>query len=177
QVASTLLDHFVDGVYFVSLAPIRDPALVGVAIAQILGVPGMGDQPVQERLQVYLAARQVLIVLDNFEQVLLAAPLVGTLLAACPRLNVLVTSRAPLHLYGEQEYPVPPLALPDPQRLTKSGSDLAANLAQVPAVTRFVQRAQAVKPDFALTEANAAAVAAICIGLDGLPLAIELAAA
>src|SRR5690606_29216976 len=157
QVASTLLDHFVDGVYFVSLAPIRDPALVGVAIAQALGVHGVGDQPVQERLQAYLAPRQALIVLDNFEQVLLAAALVGTLLAACPRLKVLVTSRAPLHLYGEQEYPVPPLALPDPQRL--AGGDLAASLAQVPAVTLFVQRAQAVKPDFALTEANAAAVA------------------
>ncbi len=177
QVASTLLDHFVDGVYFVSLAPIRDPELVGVAIAQTLGVHKMGDQSVQERLQAYLAARQVLIVLDNFEQVLLAAPLVGTLLAACPRLKVLVTSRAPLHLYGEQEYPVPPLALPDPQRLAKSGGDLAVSLAQVPAVTLFVQRAQTVKPDFALTEANATAVAAICIGLDGLPLAIELAAA
>lgn len=177
QVASSLLDHFVDGVYFVSLEPIRDPELVGAAIAQVLGVHGIGGQPVLESLQTYLRERQVLLVLDNFEQVLKAASLVGALLAACLRLKILVTSRASLHLYGEQEFPVPPLALPDSKCLAVSNSDLAASLAQVPAVTLFVQRAQAVKPEFALTETNALSIAAICIGLDGLPLAIELAAA
>jgi non-specific serine/threonine protein kinase len=177
QVAAQLLDHFVDGVHFVSLAPIRDAELVGVAIAQVLGVPEVGGQPLQETLQAYLQDRQLLLVLDNFEQVVAAAPLVGTLLAGCRRLKVLVTSRATLHLYGEQEYPVPPLGLPDAKRLTSMRDDLLPSLAQVAAVALFVRRGQEVKPDFTLNASNAAAVAKICVGLDGLPLALELAAA
>lgn len=177
QVAANLLDHFVEGVYFVSLAPIREAELVGVMIAQTLGVREVGGQPVLESLQDYIQDRQVLLVLDNFEQVATAAPLVGKLLAGCHRLKVLVTSRAPLHLYGEQEYPAPPLALPDAKRLRAIGEDQLPSLGDVAAIALFVQRARAVKPDFALTTANAAAIAEICISLDGLPLAIELAAA
>lgn len=172
QVATTLLDHFVDGVYFVSLAPIRDAEMVIVAVAETLGVHESGGKPLLEILQAYLRHRQILLVLDNFEQVLAAAPLLASLLAECRRLKTLVTSRATLHLYGEQEFPVPPLALPERARLKAMGIDLA----QVAAVTLFMQRAMAAKPDFALTEANAAIVAEICIALDGLPLAIELAA-
>ena len=119
-----------------------------------------------------LRNRQLLLVLDNFEHVLVAAPLVGELLAACPELTVLATSRAPLHVYGEHEYPVAPLALPDLARL-----DEPAALAGVPAVALLVERAQAVRPEFRLTAENAAAVAAVCVRLDGLPLALELAAA
>jgi predicted ATPase/DNA-binding CsgD family transcriptional regulator len=177
QVATSLLDHFVDGVYFVSLAPIRDAALVIVAIAETLGVREAGTQPLIEALQVYLQHRQMLLVLDNFEQVLAAAPLLTPLLAECDRLKFLVTSRASLDLYGEQEFPVPPLALPDPKWLTTRGGELAPHLAQIASVTLFVQRALAVQPDFALSATNAAAVGEICIDLDGLPLAIELAAA
>jgi predicted ATPase len=170
QVAANLLDHFVDGVYFVSLAPIRDPSLVGAAIAQTLGVREAAGHSLAETLQTYLKERQLLLVLDNFEQVVAASALVGDLLNTCRRLKTLVTSRATLHLYGEQEFPVPPLALPDAKRLTTSLSDFAA-------IDLFCQRARAVKPDFTLTAANAADVAKVCIDLDGLPLAIELAAA
>ena len=177
QVAANLLDQFVDGVYFVSLAPIREAELVGVTIAQTLGVHEVGGQPLLESLQDYIQDRQMLLVLDNFEQVVAAAPLVGTLLAGCRRLKVLMTSLAPLHLYGEQEYSAPPLALPDAKRLSAIGVDQLSSLGRVAAIALFVQRAGAVKPDFALTTANAAAVAEICISLDGLPLAIELAAA
>lgn len=177
QVAATLLDHFVDGVYFVSLAPIRNADLVSVAIAETLGVSEGGGQSIMEALQAYLQHRQMLLVLDNFEQVLAAAPLVALLLTTCDRLKIMVTSRATLHLYGEQEFPVPPLALPDSKRLKAMGVALVPSLAQVASVTLFVQRAMAVQPDFALNATNEAAVAEICIGVDGLPLAIELAAA
>src|SRR5262249_13990851 len=119
-----------------------------------------------------LRNRQLLFVLDNCEHLPAAAPAVGELLAACPGLTVLATSRAPLHLYGESEYPVPPLALPDLARLP----DTVA-LAGVAAVALLVERARAVRPDFGLTAQNAAAVAEICVRLDGLPLALELAAA
>ncbi len=176
QAAADLLDHFVDGVYFVPLAAIVDPDLVLPAIAQVLGVRTDPAQPVQATLQEYLCDRQLLLVLDNFEQVLPAALGVATLLHACPRLKVLATSRAPLHLYGEHEFPVPPLALPDPAALTH----LPAGRAGPAPVCRrgpVLPTGAAVQPDFALTPANAAAVAEICIGLDGLPLAIELAAA
>jgi predicted ATPase/DNA-binding CsgD family transcriptional regulator/tetratricopeptide (TPR) repeat protein len=177
QVAVTMLDHFVDGVYFVSLAPIRDAALVSDAVAQTLEVRGASGRPILESLQDYLQHRQMLLVLDNFEQVVAAAPLVAVLLAECHRLKILVTSRATLHLYGEQEFPVPPLALPDLKRLSTMGAELVPSLAQYAAVALFVQRAVAVKPDFTLTETNAMVIAEICIGLDGLPLAVELAAA
>lgn len=171
QAAANALDHFVDGVYFVSLAPISDPDLVASALAQTLGVREAAGRPLQESLQESLRDKQLLLVLDNFEQILPAAPLVSALLTACPCLKALVTSRASLHLYGEQEFPVPPLALPDTKQLASTGqTDFAA-------IDLFCQRARAVKPDFVLTPDNAAAVAQICIGLDGLPLAIELAAA
>jgi len=177
QVAANLLDHFVNGVYFVSLAPITDPTLVIPAIAQTLDVGETGTRALLESVQDFLRDRQLLLVLDNFEQVLGAAPLVAALLAQCPRLKIFVTSRATLHLYGEQEYPVPPLALPDRTRLPTMGVDPVPSLAQVAAVALFVRGAMAVKPDFALSTTNAVVVAEICISLDGLPLAIELAAA
>jgi len=170
QVAANLLDHFVDGIYFVALAPIIDPDLVSTTLAQTLGVREAAGLPLQESLQDYLRDKQLLLVLDNFEQILLAAPLVSMLLTACPRLKVLVTSRSALHLYGEQEFPVPPLALPEANQFSTSPHEFAA-------IDLFCQRASAVKPDFVLTPDNAAAVAQICIGLDGLPLALELAAA
>jgi predicted ATPase/DNA-binding SARP family transcriptional activator len=177
QVAANLLDHFVDGVYFISLAPISDPNLVAAAIAQPLGVREAAGRSFQESLHDYLREKQLLLVLDNFEQVVTAAPGVGALLAECHRLKVLVTSRATLHLYGEHEFSVPPLALPDRKRLTRSEAESATNLTQYAAVELFCQWARTAKSDFALTATNAAVVAEICIGLDGLPLAIELAAA
>jgi predicted ATPase/DNA-binding NarL/FixJ family response regulator len=177
QVAANLLDHFVDGVYFVSLAPITDVALVLPEIAQTLGLREASGRPFQERLYDYLQPRQMLLVLDNFEQVGAAASLVASLLAHCSRLKLLVTSRATLHLYGEQEFPVPPLAVPHTQQLAVGETDLVNTLAQSAAVALFLERARETQPAFVLTAANAAAVAEICIALDGLPLAIELAAA
>jgi predicted ATPase/class 3 adenylate cyclase/DNA-binding XRE family transcriptional regulator len=171
QVAAELLDAFVDGIYFVDLAPIRDANLVVAAIAQTLGLTGRGDQPLIDRARAYLRDKRLLLLLDNFEQVLDAAPVVGELLAACPQLTVLITSRTPLQLRGEQQFPVPPLALPDLHRLP----ELAA-LSQYAALALFIQRARAVQPDFAVTNATAPAVAELCHRLDGLPLAIELAA-
>ena len=177
QVASVLRDSFAGGIYVVSLAPIRDPDLVLSAISQALGIHEMGGRPLRDILQDVLRDRHMLLVLDNFEQVVAAAPYVGDLVAACPQLKVLVTSRVTLHLYGEHEFPVPPLALPNRKLLAAHDNELAQALAEVPAVMLFVQRAAAVEPAFALTAANAAAIANICIGLDGLPLALELAAA
>jgi non-specific serine/threonine protein kinase len=179
QVAWDAVGTFADGVYFVRLAAIDDPALVPNAIAQGLGVTEGGDCSLPERLLTVLHSRQTLLVLDNFEQVLPGAPAVADLLNACARLKVLVTSRAPLHVLGEHEFPVPPLAVP---RLVPSGLPGArpprlADLARTEAVALFVQRANSVDPAFALTESNAHAVGAICTALDGLPLAIELAAA
>ncbi|MDQ5852092.1 MAG: tetratricopeptide repeat protein, partial [Chloroflexota bacterium] len=172
EVAAHLRDDFPDGVFFVSLAPIRNPALVASTITQVLGVREASSQPQMEHLQAYLQDKQVLLVLDNFEQVLEAAPLVAELLGSAPQLEVLVTSRAPLRLAAEREYPVPPLTVPDPKRLPE-----LASLSQYEAVALFIERAQAVKPDFQVTNTNAPAVAEICARLDGLPLAIELAAA
>jgi len=185
-VAANVLDHFVDGVYFVSLAPIRDQALVATVIAQTLGLREAAGPSVAERLQAYLHDKQLLLVLDNFEQVLAAAPLVSTLLAACLRLKVLATSRAPLHLYEEQEFPVPPLALPildstsafEQAESQKLNSKIATtDLTAFAAIQLFCQRASAVNPAFVLTVDNTSAVARLCIALDGLPLALELAAA
>ena len=172
QAAADLLEKFEDGVFFVALATITDPALVASAIAGPLGVKESGDQPLEEGLEAYLRDRNLLLVLDNFEQVLEGAPLVGELLEACPKLKVLATSRIPLRLYGEKEYPVPPLALPDPTVLPP-----LEVLTQYEAVRLFVDRARAVKADFEITNESAPAVAEICARLDGLPLAIELAAA
>ena len=172
QVAADLLDEFEDGVFFVSLATLTDPALAASAIAEPLGVAEAGDQPLEEGLKDYLRGKELLLLLDNFEQVLGAAPLVGELLSACPTLKVLATSRSVLRVYGEQEYPVPPLELPRPGRLPPID-----RLSQYEAVRLFIERAKAARPDFSVTDENAPAVAEICARLDGLPLAIELAAA
>ena len=172
RVAATLVDAFQEQVSFVALAPVRDAALVAPTIAQMLGVKEEAGQPLTESLKRFLRDKRMLLVLDNFEQVTAAAPLVSELLAAAPHLKVLVTSRAVLSLSGEHEFVVPPLPLPDLHQLPSVDS-----LGQSPAVALFVQRAQAVKPDFRLTEENAPAVAELCTLLDGLPLAIELAAA
>jgi predicted ATPase/DNA-binding CsgD family transcriptional regulator len=172
QVAADLLDDFPDGTFFVPLAPITDPELVISALALTLGVNEMSGQPLLRSLQSHLKDKNVLLLLDNFEQVVQAAPQVGNLTSACPGVKVLVTSRELLHLYGEHDYPVPALSLPNPNGL----SDREA-LLRSEAVTLFVQRAQAVSPGFQLTERNAPAISEICLRLDGLPLAIELAAA
>ena len=172
QVAAGLSDVFADGVYFVSLAPISDAMLVLPAIAKTLGIRDGVGQSLSARLAEVLLRKQVLLLLDNFEQVIEAAPQVADLLTSCPQLKVLVTSREVLHVRAEHEFAVPPLELPDPAHL----SELAA-IARSPSVALFLQRAQAVKPEFRLTITNARAVAEICVRLDGLPLAIELAAA
>jgi predicted ATPase/Flp pilus assembly protein TadD len=172
QAAADLLEKFEDGVFFVALATITDPELVSSAIARPLGVKESAEQPFINTLKSHLHQKHLLLVLDNLEQVLEGAPLVGELMGACPRLKVLATSRIPLRLYGEQEYPVPPLALPDPRVLPP-----VKVLTQYEAVRLFVERARAVKADFSVTNENAPAVAEICARLDGLPLAIELAAA
>jgi predicted ATPase/DNA-binding XRE family transcriptional regulator/Tfp pilus assembly protein PilF len=170
-VASGLRDAFADGVVFVNLAPLSDPALALPTIAQTLAVKETPGMSMLASVQAYLRDRQMLLLLDNFEQVLAAGLVVADLLGAAPRLRVLVTSRAALHLRGEHEVMVAPLALP------RAGiRDLTA-LTQYDAVRLFIARAQAVKADFQVTNANAPAVAEICARLDGLPLAIELAAA
>jgi predicted ATPase len=161
-----------DGAAFVPLEAARDRQQVAAGIAAALGVRERADRDLAESVAGYLSGRHVLLVLDNFEQALSAAPYVGALLGAAPRLRVLITSRAALHVAGEQEFPVPPLGLPDPRHLPDQEA-----LSQYEAVALFVARARAVRPDFAITDQNAAAVAAICSRLDGLPLAIELAAA
>jgi predicted ATPase/class 3 adenylate cyclase len=172
QAAADLLEEFEDGVFFVALATITDPQLLPSTIAAPLGVKESPEQPLIESLKGYLRQKVLLLVLDNFEQVLEGAPLVGELVAACPKLKILATSRIPLRLYGEQEYMVPPLALPDPSVLPP-----VEVLTQYEAVRLFVERARAVKADFEVTNDNAPAVAEICARLDGLPLAIELAGA
>jgi predicted ATPase/DNA-binding CsgD family transcriptional regulator len=178
HVASAVQDAYADGVCFVPLAPLADPALVFFTIAHGLGVREDGGRPLLTVVQEFLRTKHLLLVLDNFEHVLAAAPLVVDLLAAAPGLSVLVTSREPLHLYGEQEFSIPPLALPDPQLLQHSQHSLAVEQVQeIEAVQLFVARAQAVRRDFRLTPENAPAVVEICRRVDGLPLAIELAAA
>jgi len=171
QTAWDLVDIFRDGVYFLSLAPITDPDMVTNNIAGCIGVKAVPDEPIIETTKHFLRERRMLLVLDNFEHLLAAAPQIGELLAAAPDLKVLATSREPLHLYGEQEYAVPPLALPDMEHL-----DLEA-LANCESAALFLQQARAVRADFELTPENAHDVAQICIRLEGLPLAIELAAA
>jgi predicted ATPase/class 3 adenylate cyclase len=172
QVAADLIDYFRDGVCFVSLAAVTDPDQVGVAIAEALGVKEVGTQSLLENLKEYLHDKRLLLVLDNFEQVVDAAPQLAHLLAYSQHLKMLVTSRSLLRLSAAHDFPVPPLALPNLKHLPS-----LVQLAQCDAVRLFVERAMSVRTDFALTEANARAVAAICTRLDGLPLAIELAAA
>ena len=175
QVMEDLRDTFDDGTCFVELADVRDTAMVGSAIAQALGVRESGSESIAERLATHLHRKHLLLVLDNFEHVAAAAPSVGVLLAAAPRLKVLVTSRASLHLRAEREFPVPPLALPDAS--TSRVMESPEKLVQYAAVELFVQRALAAGPTLMLTGPTALAVADICRRLDGLPLAIELAAA
>jgi len=172
EAAHDLVPDFADGVSFVPLAAISEPDFVLPAIAQALGLREMGSRSLLEGLQAVLNDQSLLLLLDNFEQVLAAAPPLADLLAVCPQLKLLVTSRAALRLGGEQELAVFPLALPDLAQLPTGES-----LLQSAACALFVERAQAITPDFALTQAIAHAIAEICIRLDGLPLAIELAAA
>ena len=172
QVATELVDDFDDGVCFVPLAPISDPDLVAPTLARVLGLKEAGDQALLALLKASLRDKQLLLLLDNFEQVLATVPLLAELLADCPHLNILVTSRAVLHIRGEHEFPVPSLALPDFTHLPEGEA-----LAQYAAVALFLERARAVKLDFQLNPADTRGIAEICIRLDGLPLAIELAAA
>jgi predicted ATPase len=173
QAAAEQLERFDNGVFFVSLAPVRDWELVIPTIAQTLGLREQPGELRLETLTAYLRDKQSLLLLDNLEQVVPAAPQIGGLLAAAPELNVLVTSRTPLRLSGERIYPLPPLGLPDPEHLADVD---AAALTEYESVRLFLERAQAATSDFDLTDANVRAVAEICIRLDGLPLAIELAA-
>ena len=170
-----LVEHFPGGTHFVPLSPVSDPDLIASAIVQTLGIREAGGQSpleiLKENLQDSLRA-PMLLLLDNFEHLVEAAPTVAELLAMGPNLKILVTSRAALHVYGEHEFPVPPLALPDSRSMPS-----VEVLSQYSAVALFVQRAVAAKPDFELTRENASAVTEICARLDGLPLAIELAAA
>jgi predicted ATPase/transcriptional regulator with XRE-family HTH domain len=173
EAGRSLRDHFGDGVYLVELAPIGDPEMVVATIAQTLNVNETAERSFGAGLKEYLRDKHMLLVLDDFEQVVAAAPVVSELLAECPWLSIMVTSRAPLRLRRERRFIVPPLAWP-------SGMDAewdAAECVRYSAIVLFVERAQAVRPDFALTPDNAGAVAAICARLDGLPLAIELLAA
>lgn len=163
---------FPDGIYFVNLAPIYDHALIASTIAQVLEVKEEVGQPLLTSLQEQLRARQTLLVLDNFEQIVAAAPMISELLTTCAGMKIIVTSREVLRIRGEHEYSVPLLAFPKPD-----GAHTATALATYAAVQLFVQRAQAIKPNFILDDTNATTVAEICMRLDGLPLAIELAAA
>jgi len=175
EVAREIADDFSFGVYFVPLAAVTDPSLVPSVIAQTLGIRESGGYPPAEGLKDFLRTclgGPMLLLIDNFEHLLTAAPLLSQLLAIAPGLKILVTSRAALRVQDENEFPVPPLTLPERKAL----SSLEA-LSQCPAIALFVQRAIAVKPGFTLTDENASAVAEICTRLDGLPLAIQLAAA
>jgi predicted ATPase/class 3 adenylate cyclase len=186
QVAAQAVDDFPDGVFFVPLETVRDPALVASRIAGDIGIAESGGRSGRDTLVDWLAAKKVLLVLDNFEQVVEAGPLVADILRAAPGLKVIATSRAALRVSGEQEYPVPGLPVPpDPGQLggyeqARLGGARAidpATLSTYEAVRLFIARAVSVRPDFAVTNENAPAVAAICARLQGMPLAIELAAA
>jgi len=174
RVAEELLDEYRDGCWFVALDALREADLVPSAIASALGVRVPGDRPALDALNAWLAEKQLLLVLDNFEQITAAAPLIGQMLAAAPGLRVLATSRIPLHIYGENEYAVPPLATVAELRAAAHDPE---RLSTYEAVRLFIERALGAKSDFTVNNANAPAVAEICARLDGLPLAIELAAA
>jgi predicted ATPase/class 3 adenylate cyclase len=187
QLAADVAHEFGDGVWFVALEPVRDPGLVASRIASVLGLVETATRSARDLVVEWLGSRKALLVLDNFEQVIEGAPLVADLLRSCERLSVIATSRAPLHVSGEQEYPVPGLPVPrdilalsDLQKLNlpEAERDLAAaGISQFEAVRLFIARAVAVRPDFTVTNENAPAVAGICARLHGMPLAIELAAA
>jgi predicted ATPase/DNA-binding CsgD family transcriptional regulator len=176
QIATEVGESFVDGVSFVPLAPIRDASEVMPTIAQTLGFGEVTYTPAFEQLKGYLRDKSLLLLLDNFEQVVGAAPLLVELLLACPALKLLVTSRTVLRVRLERELAVAPLVLPDLAKRASPHADLEV-LSRSAAVQLFLQRAQAIKPDFTITEANARTIAEICVHLDGLPLSIELAAA
>ena len=171
EVSRRVIDDFEDGAYVVDLASVADPTVVPITVARNLGVREGRDQAALEGLEQFLAGRSMLLLLDNFERVLPAAEMVSKLLSASPGLRVLVTSRAPLRLRGEQEVPLEPLSLPEPRRGLK-----AEELRSCDAIQLFVERAQAVNPRFELTDENSELVVEVCSRLDGLPLAIELAA-
>lgn len=170
--AERAVEDFDDGIFIVFLAPVTDDMLVPSTIAHALGLRDQGDTPIQTIVKEYLGGRNTLLILDNFEQVVSAAPAIADLIAAAPNLKVLVSSRIPLRIAGEQEYAVPPMDLPDPNDLPS-----LEMLSHFEAIDLFLQRASAVRPNFALNEDNAHAIAEICNRLDGLPLAIELATA
>jgi non-specific serine/threonine protein kinase len=171
QLAAEVAGGFPDGVYFVALAPVGNPDLVLSSIAQGVGLRDAGDRPLLDRLRSHLGSARILLVLDNFEHLIASAPVVAAILQATAALRIVVTSRAPLHLSGEQEYEVPPLPVPDPQWAT------VAAIAGCESVWMFTERARAVWPGFVLDEENADLIAEITRRLDGLPLAVELAAA
>jgi len=173
QVASEIADQFPGGVCFAALSSVDERGVIA-SIAQAVGARETGNMSTQENLTEYIGglSRLLLLVLDNFEHLVSTAPVVAQMLTVSPKLKVVVTSQAPLHIYGEREFPVPPLALPDPKSIPP-----VEVLSRLPAIALFVERAQSVKRQFALTQENAPAVVAICVRLDGLPLAIELAAA
>ena len=172
QIAADLLDEYRDGVWFVELASVTDPELVLPTIASTFKVKESAETTIEQALHDHLRKRELLLVLDNFEQVVSAAPKITQLLNAASKINIVVSSREVLRLRGEHSYPVPPLGLPDSKR-----HQTAAVLAQYEAIALFVQHAQAVNPSFVLDEDNASIIADICSRLDGLPLALELAAA
>src|ERR1700691_3021745 len=175
EIASSVQENFPGGIHFVPLSPLRDPALVASVIVQTLGIREAGGQSPLDLLKRHFQESSrppVLFLLDNFEHLMPDAPLVAELLAIAPNLKILVTSRAALHVYGEQEFPVPALGVPE-----SHSKPSLSTLSQFPAVALFVQRAIAARPDFELNQQNASAVIEICARLDGLPLAIELAAA
>jgi predicted ATPase/DNA-binding XRE family transcriptional regulator len=171
EVAARSTPQFPDGVWFVDLSPLTDADLVLPTVSVTLGVPD-GRDDLATRLHGFLRGKRALLVLDNFERVVVAAPDVARILPHAPGVRVLATSRIPLHVQGEQEYPLSPLSVPDSSSLASQEA-----IEHFPAVRLFVERAQAIQPDFALTATNAPAIAAICQRVDGLPLAIELAAA
>ncbi len=177
RIAADLQHRYPDGVAFVPLAAISDPSLVPATIAQALQIRSGEDLDPLERLRYFLRDRTMLLVLDNFEQILDAGLVLAALLRTCPALTLLVTSRAPLRLTGERQFPVPPLAAPERAAQDFLTGAALAELASNDAVRLFVDRAEATGAGFTLTPANGAAVAAICQRVDGLPLAIELAAA
>ena len=172
EAARDAAEDFPDGVSFVALASLTAPVLVVPTVARFVGLREAGGRSSHEVLRAYLQTKRLLLVLDNLEHLIEAAAEVSALIGSCPDLTMLITSRAPLRLRGEKEYPVPPLKVPDTSRVSE-----VEKIIDAPAVRLFVERAQEASPTFELTEANAAAVAAICWRLDGLPLALELAAA
>lgn len=181
RAADPLHHEYTQGIWFIDLSPISDPEQIATTMAQVLGLPESPDRPIRADVLNWLRQRQILLILDNCEQVLAGVvDVVTELLRGAPRLTVLATSRIPLRITGEQEYVVAPLGLPPPTVGTLKPSNVQTfdvDLSQYDAIALFMSRARAVRADFRLTNANAPAIAAICVGLDGLPLAIELAAA